>query len=315
MITIHSVSRRYGELVAVDQVDVTIGRGEIVGLLGHNGAGKTTLMKMITGYLEPSEGSIVVGGHDLATARVDAQRILGYLPEAAPAYGEMLVQDYLVTLARLRGVPAAEVPRAVARAVKRTGLADRLLQPIDTLSKGYKQRVGIAQAIVHDPAVLVLDEPTNGLDPVQILQIRQLIRDLAAHTTVILSTHILQEVEAVCDRVLVMIEGRLVADRALSELLRSDELVLGLDAADDPRSLVTVPGVVAVDAEAPAADGRRVWSIRYEGEPPAQAVLARAMEAGWTVHQLAPRVHTLEAVVRRLQADHVAGREVERGAA
>lgn len=316
MIEFHSVCRRYGQLTAVDQVDVRIGQGEIVGLLGHNGAGKTTLMKMLTGYLEPSSGHVTVGGHDLLTDRTAAQRLLGYLPEAAPAYGDMLVQDYLITMAQLRGVPADQVGAAVARAVQRTGLQQRLMQRIDTLSKGYKQRVGLAQAIVHEPKVLVLDEPTNGLDPAQIVQIRALIKELAEHSTVLLSTHILQEVEAMCDRVLVMIDGRLVADRSLADLLASQELLLQLADGATLEGLVQLPGILSVDP-APELDkpGLSAFLVRYDGDPPTEAVLAHALQHGWPVRGLAPHVHTLEHVVGRLTADHVAHREVVVGGA
>jgi len=168
MIRIDDVARHHGTIRAVDGISTEIGRGEIVGLLGHNGAGKTTLMKMITGYLEPTRGSIRVNGLDVVERREEAQRLVGYLPENAPLYPEMLVQEYLLMMAELRGVPRERAEHAVGRAVAATGLQDRLLQPIATLSKGYRQRVGIAQAIIHFPKVVILDEPTVGLDPIQI---------------------------------------------------------------------------------------------------------------------------------------------------
>jgi len=302
MIDIHGATRAYGELLAVDHVDVSIGRGEIVGLLGHNGAGKTTLMKMLTGYLEPSEGTLSVAGHDVVRERTQAQHRLGYLPEAAPAYGEMTVQDYLVTMAELRGVDRDQLPRAVARAVVRTGLQDRLHQRIDTLSKGFRQRVGLAQAIVHSPQVLVLDEPTNGLDPEQILAIRDLVRELARDATVILSTHILQEVEAVCDRVLVMAGGRLVADASLHDLLRSDQLVLWSD-ADADTVLSGVDGVAKVEEVDPDdhAPGVRRWVVSCDGPPAGKAILDALQRAGADVHGLAPRARSLEAALKELK--------------
>jgi ABC-2 type transport system ATP-binding protein len=307
MIDIHGATRRYGELVAVDHVDVSIGRGQIVGLLGHNGAGKTTLMKMLTGYLEPSDGTLSVAGHDVVHERTLAQHKLGYLPEAAPAYGEMTVQDYLVTMAELRGVDRAQLPRAVARAVVRTGLQERLHQPIRTLSKGFRQRVGLAQAIVHEPQVLILDEPTNGLDPEQILAIRELVRELAKDATVLLSTHILQEVEAVCDRVLVMAGGKLVADASLHDLLRSDQLVVWTD-ADADQLLADVEGVAEVhevepDAHAP---GVRRWLVSCEGPPSGKPILDALTAAGAPVYGLAPRTRSLESALRDLQAKGVA---------
>ena len=242
------LTRRYGSLLAVDDFSVEIGRGEIVGLLGHNGAGKTTVMKVLTGFLEPSAGTVSVGGVDVTDDRSGVQRQIGYLPESAPLYPEMLVQEYLVMLAELRGVPAPNVDSAVVAAAASVGIVDYLVRPISTLSKGYRQRVGIAQAILHQPAVLVLDEPTNGLDPGQIQSIRALIRKLSANTTIILSTHILQEIEAVCDRVLVMIEGSLVADSPLSELLSSDVVCVSLraGASDVEGRLGGIAGVQSV---------------------------------------------------------------------
>ncbi len=218
MISIRNLTRRYGSVVAVDDFSVEIDRGEIVGLLGHNGAGKTTVMKVLTGFLDATSGSASVGGIDVQADRAGVQRQIGYLPENAPLYPEMLVQEYLVMMAELRGLKPAEIPATVASVADSVGIGAHLLEPIGTLSKGYRQRVGLAQAIVHRPEVLVLDEPTNGLDPVQIQTIRELIVELSERATIILSTHILQEIEAVCDRALIMIEGSLVADAPLGEL-------------------------------------------------------------------------------------------------
>lgn len=309
MISIHNLTRRYGEAVAVDRVSAEIARGEIVGLLGHNGAGKTTMMKILTGFLEASEGSVRVDGHDVSTARAEVQRRIGYLPENAPLYEEMLVQEYLATVAELRGVPAAEIPARVGEAIVATGLQDRCIAPIGTLSKGLRQRVGLAQAILHHPDVLILDEPTNGLDPMQIEQIRQLVKRLGERTTILLSTHILQEVEAVCDRVLVLIGGQLVADAKLADLLDSRRVRLVLAGARDvAATLAKVPGVVEVVAEG-EADGRSTWSVRWTGaEAPVPGLLAAAAAAGWTVHAAAPETRTLETVFKELQAKHAAAK-------
>jgi ABC-2 type transport system ATP-binding protein len=311
MIEIREVVRAYGETRAVRGVSLSIGRGEVVGLLGHNGAGKTTLMKMLTGYLEPTSGSIRVGDHDVVSDRAAAQRLIGYLPENAPLYPEMLVQDYLLLLAELRGVAADQRVRAAGRAAAATGLGGFLTRPIATLSKGYRQRVGIAQAIVHDPAVLVLDEPTNGLDPVQIQSIRELIRRLAKKTTILLSTHILQEVEAVCERVLVMIDGSLAADAPISTLLATGSIRVALRGATGvPEALGALAGVKAVRklGQDPVLAGFEAFAV---DAPPtvAPSVAALASKHGWEVGSLTPEHQTLDAVFRRLQSDHAARQE------
>ena len=305
MISISHLSRRYGSLLAVDDLSVEIGRGEVVGLLGHNGAGKTTVMKVLTGFLEASDGSVQVGGIDVAEDRAGVQRQIGYLPENAPLYPEMLVQEYLAMVAELRGVAPEQVAAAVGRAARSVGVGEHLVRPIGTLSKGYRQRVGIAQAIVHEPDVLVLDEPTNGLDPVQIQSIRQLIRELSERTTIILSTHILQEIEAVCDRVLIMIEGCLVADSPLAELVASDRVRICLPAEAEgvAARLEGVAGVQGVGAIGPVPADRRftAYSVRFEGDPPVGALIDAAREAGWSLGAVAPETRTLESVFEELQ--------------
>ncbi|MCB9663303.1 MAG: ATP-binding cassette domain-containing protein [Alphaproteobacteria bacterium] len=308
MIAIEKLTRRYGDLVAVRDVSTTIQRGEIVGLLGHNGAGKTTVMKILTGFLDATDGTVTVDGLDVATDRTEVQRRIGYLPENAPLYEEMLVQEYLLMMAELRGVPAPDLEARVAEAVVATGLGDRLLSPIGTLSKGLRQRVGIAQAIVHRPEVLVLDEPTNGLDPTQIQAIRELIRRLGERSTIILSTHILQEIEAVCDRVLVMIDGSLAADAPLAELRGARSIRLGLapGATAVASTLAGVPGITSVTAVTGQPD---TWLLAFSGdEPPVPAVIAAATTAGWTITRVAPEQRTLEQVFADLQHRHVAGR-------
>jgi ABC-2 type transport system ATP-binding protein len=311
MIEIKNVVRKYGDTTAVRGVSLSIGRGEVVGLLGHNGAGKTTLMKMLTGFLEPTSGEIQVGGHDLVNDRAAAQRMIGYLPENAPLYPEMLVQEYLLLMAELRGVPADKRVAAAGRAGAATGLHQHMVQPISTLSKGYRQRVGLAQAILHQPAVLVLDEPTNGLDPVQIQLIRDLIRKLAQNTTIILSTHIMQEVEAVCERVLVMIDGVLAADQPLQKLLVTGEIRMSvMGATDVAQRLERVPGVRAVRplGPDPALPGFDQLSIDAPASS-APDIAAAAAGAGWRVGALTPAYQTLDAVFRRLQLEHAARAE------
>lgn len=226
MLGVHQLSRTYGSFVAVDNVSFSINKGEIVGLLGHNGAGKTTIMKVISGYLEADTGRVTVDGVDLQSSPKVVQQSLGYLPESLPVYPEMTVADYLDYAADLKGLKGDEKTSELRRAIKATDIAEKLLVPIATLSRGYKQRVGVAQAILGRPKLLILDEPTNGLDPEQTQHMRDLIREVAKDATVILSTHIMQEVEAVCSRVLMLHAGSLALDAKLDELRASHHLLL-----------------------------------------------------------------------------------------
>ena len=221
MIEARGLSKWYGDIVAVDDVSFSVGSGEVVGFLGPNGAGKTTTMRMLTGFLPPTDGTALVAGHDIFEESLAARRAVGYLPETPPLYPEMSVTGYLEYVARIKDVPRRQRRAAVDRALERCGLAEVRRRVIGALSKGYRQRVGLAQAIVHDPAVLVLDEPTVGLDPLQIREIRSLIAQLAREEkhTVILSTHILPEVEAICRRVIMVAGGRKVVDAPLAELV------------------------------------------------------------------------------------------------
>jgi ABC-2 type transport system ATP-binding protein len=227
----------------VHDVSFEVGRGEVVGFLGPNGAGKTTTMRMLTGFLPPTDGTALIAGHDIFSDPLAARRAVGYLPEILPLYPEMSVRSYLEYVARIKDVPRRSRRAAVDRALERCGLAHVGPHVIGTLSKGYRQRVGLAQAIVHDPAVLVLDEPTVGLDPLQVREIRQLIRDLAAprdgepQHTVILSTHILPEVEAICRRVILMNAGRKVVDAPLAELVRGGRSLDEIFARETARDL------------------------------------------------------------------------------
>ncbi len=218
MIKIENLTRSYGDFTAVNDVSFHIKQGEIVGLLGHNGAGKTTIMKMLTGYLEPGSGTIEIGGLDIGQQQRAVQQKIGYLPENCPVYPEMTIIDYLNYAAGLHGIPESSRSQAVFKAIRRTELNQKATQPISTLSRGYRQRVGVAQAILHEPKILILDEPTNGLDPSQIQHMRALIKELAENSTVILSTHILHEVQAICDRAIIIRNGKKVLDARLDEL-------------------------------------------------------------------------------------------------
>ncbi len=224
-IEVQNLSKHFGSVVAVDDISFSVERGEVVGFLGPNGAGKTTTMRMLTGFLPPSEGSVRIAGHDTFAEPLAARAAVGYLPETPPLHPEMTVASYLRYVTAIKGVSRARRRDAVARAVERCGLSGVARRVIGTLSKGYRQRVGLAQAIVHEPPVLVLDEPTVGLDPIQIREIRSLIQTLsapvaegAARQTVILSTHILTEVEAICDRVILMDRGIKAVDQGLASL-------------------------------------------------------------------------------------------------
>ncbi|MFY9974088.1 MAG: ABC transporter ATP-binding protein, partial [Chromatiaceae bacterium] len=248
MIEVRELSRSYGELKAVAGVSFDIGHGEIVGLLGHNGAGKTTIMKMLTGFLEPSSGTIRIDGLELAERRREVQRRIGYLPENCPLYPEQTVLDSLEYQALLHGMPPQRRPAAIRQAIERTALGPKAAATVGTLSRGYRQRLGVAQAILHSPKILILDEPTNGLDPTQIQHMRDLIRELAREATVIVSTHILQEVEAVCERVLIMRAGTLALDSALESIGHHPRLLVTLNRspAEVQPILAVVPGVSGV---------------------------------------------------------------------
>ena len=250
MLSVKNISRSYGEFVAVDDVSFSIGSGEIVGLLGHNGAGKTTIMKMISGYLEPDSGEITVNERLLSSDLKLVQADIGYLPENLPVYAEMTVVDYLDYAADLKRLPRRDKTSEIQRVVRETDLTEKLLQPIATLSRGYKQRTGVAQAILGRPRLLILDEPTNGLDPSQTDQMRQLLRSIAESATVILSTHIMQEVEALCNRVLIMSGGKMVVDENLQALRSSNRIrVQAIHASGGIEKLIQpVDGVQEVKA-------------------------------------------------------------------
>jgi len=304
MLEVSHLSRRYGPVVAVDDVSFRIDRNEIVGLLGHNGAGKTTIMKMLTGYLEPGGGTIRVDDLEIGRDTLAIQARIGYLPENCPVWPEMAVADYLDFQAALHGVAPERRTKAVAAAIGRTALADKAAAPIHTLSRGYRQRVGVAQALLHEPDIVILDEPTNGLDPTQIRHMRELIRDLAKSATVIVSTHILQEVQAVCDRVLILRAGRLVVDSRIDALPGTAGLIVAIegDAADTLRRL---PAVSHCDPQG-AANGIREY--RLDAPVAAAPSIAEAvMRAGLKLHALRARRNDLETVFAEANDEVVHG--------
>jgi ABC-2 type transport system ATP-binding protein len=312
MIDVTDVSKSYGTVQALDGVSFHVGEGEVIGLLGPNGAGKTTMIKILTGYLQADEGQVTVDGLDVLAHTLEVQRRIGYLPENAPLYPEMSVQGYLMMMADLRHIPDGDRRSCFSEAVRATGLEDQLTRPIGELSKGYRQRVGLAQAILHQPKLLILDEPTVGLDPTQIVEVRHLIGRLARHSTVLLSTHILSEVEATCNRVIVLLNGQVRADASLSDLEATGYVVLVLGEPVAPAvgevtaALRALPQVRSVES-VPVADGRE-YRVRGDsslvGERPLgdlrPLLYDLARERDWPLRELRREVRTLETVFGEL---------------
>ncbi len=319
MIEAQNLSRRYGDFTAVNDVSFAVGEGEILGLLGPNGAGKTTTIRMITGFLPPTGGRVTIGGTDLFEAPVKARRQIGYLPENVALYGEMRVGEYLAYRAGLEGLKRAEAKRACESAQERCLLSDVRNQVIGTLSKGYRQRVGLATAILHDPEVLILDEPTVGLDPKQIIAIRELIRDLGRERTLILSTHILSEVELLCNRVLIIDKGRIVAEGTPESLRQSSRgaseirvAFSGVDGVDAERSAATTEitealgGLAGITAVAPGPEAGEFRLAATADTDPRAEIFRLAVARGWTLIELAQSKASLEDVFVRLTTNHPA---------
>ena len=300
MISAQNLTRKYGAFTAVDDVSFRVGDGEIVGLLGHNGAGKTTIMKMLTGYLEPTAGTASIDGFDIGDQRRQAQALIGYLPENCPLYPEMTVVEFLDYAAELKGIALGERPQALRDAIAATGLGEKATEPIASLSRGYRQRTGVAQAILHRPKIVILDEPTNGLDPAQIAQMRGLIKTLAETATVILSTHILQEVRAVCGRVLVVNRGKLVLDARMDELAGASRLRLVTSGPPEKvEPLIAGLGLVTrVDRLADQGTGHAyALGLNGHGVETVAPAVARAITAGGLdLYALHPEQRDLEAV-------------------
>jgi ABC-2 type transport system ATP-binding protein len=302
LIEAEGLSRHYGDLLAVDGVNLRLERGEVLGLLGPNGAGKSSTLQMLTGALAPSAGRVRVAGHDLDSAPLLARAALGFLPEQPPVYRELKVDEYLAYCARLRRVPAAEVGPAVARAKLRTGLEAVGHRLIGRLSKGFQQRVGIAQAIIHNPPVVILDEPTVGLDPIQQREIRGLVRELGRDHGVILSTHILPEVQAVCDRVMILHQGRVVLDDTLRGLAAATGSRLRVEFERPPPvgALQALPGVTAVEHD---GNGYRLGTSAGFSS---RALLTAALEGDWGLALLQPERRSLEELFVQLTCGEAA---------
>jgi ABC-2 type transport system ATP-binding protein len=303
MIDVANLAKNYGETYALRGVSFSIPGGQVVGLLGPNGAGKTTLMKILVGYLLPTSGSARVAGHDVVEAPRAVQERIGYLPENAPLYHDMLVQDYLDFAAEIRDLTPAKKRQALERVVHDCDITSVLTRPIGHLSKGFRQRVGLASAMIHDPEILILDEPTTGLDPNQIVEVRALIRRMAHRKTVILSTHILSEVEASCDRAVILIDGQVRADGTLDELTRSREQVVTarFDSLDEAtRVLAGIPGVAEVKS-ASRHDGFATIRLSLAGNDDlGEAIAAAVQSRGWRLRELRRDDRNLEQVFRDL---------------
>ncbi|WP_192820594.1 gliding motility-associated ABC transporter ATP-binding subunit GldA [Rufibacter sp. LB8] len=299
-IEIKDLTKLYGAQAAVDHVSFTVGTGEIVGFLGPNGAGKSTTMKIATCYLPPSSGTVLVNGHDVLEEPKEVRRQVGYLPEHNPLYLDMYVREYLHFVGKLHGLGGSELTARTNEMIQLCGLDREKHKKIGALSKGYRQRVGLAQAMIHDPAVLILDEPTTGLDPNQIVEIRALIKEVGQAKTVLFSTHIMQEVSALCDRVLIINQGKLVADSPVAELKnmgRKETRILAEFEADaDTSSLATLPGVQRVE---PA--GNLKYRIIAEGKTDLRSAIFRlAGEKGWPLVGLQQEENSLEKLFQDL---------------
>ncbi len=308
MIEVRHLSKHFGRTVAVNDVSFDVSRGEVLGFLGPNGAGKSTTMRILTGYIPPTSGRASVAGIDLVEDSLAVRRRIGYLPESAPLYGDMEVVEFLRFVAEIRGISPGETRERIARMVKRCGLDSVIGRSIHHLSKGYRQRVGIAQAMIHDPDLLILDEPTSGLDPNQIIEIRELIRELGREKTVILSTHILPEVSATCDRVLIIDEGAIVASGSPQELSASHGSGEGVTItvrSSDPAGcgdlLRAAPFVSEVSVADGSADG--LVSIEIFGTEQSglgEEVFRFAVANNWTLAELRTEKASLEDVFRSL---------------
>jgi ABC-2 type transport system ATP-binding protein len=312
VIEVQHLTKRYGPTTAVDDVSFRVERGEVLGFLGPNGAGKTTTMRVLTGYMPPTEGKAIVAGYDVLTQPLEAKRRTGYLPETPPLYPEMTVRDYLMFVARIKGVPRAERKSRVAAIMERTRVADVAARHCAKLSKGYKQRVGLAQAILHNPEVLILDEPTAGLDPKQIIETRQLIKQLAGDHTIILSTHILPEVSQTCHRVVIINKGRVVAvdtpENLTARLRGSETMYVQVDApgADVKTALEAVPGVTQVSA-AEMRGTIATFEVNSEtGRDVRRDLAGTVVRQGWGLLELRPLRMSLEEIFLHLTTEDVA---------
>ncbi len=314
MIEVQHITKRYGRVTAVDDVSFRVERGEILGFLGPNGAGKTTTMRILTGYMPPTDGRATVAGFDVFTHPIEAKRRTGYLPETPPLYPDMTVREYLDFVARIKGVPPKERKERVTTVMKRTHVHDMAGRHCGRLSKGYRQRVGLAQALIHNPEVLILDEPTAGLDPKQIIETRELIRGLAGDHTIVLSTHILPEVAQTCQRVVIINNGRVVAvdtpEGLTGRLQGAETMYIQVDAegGDATEALQALPGVSRVAlvdqrTDNPALQGFEVESAR--GTDIRRDIARAVVTRGWGLLELRPMRMSLEEIFLQVTTEEV----------
>ena len=306
MLEIRHLVKSFGPLVAVDDVSFTVPQGEVLGFLGPNGAGKSTTMKMITGFLAPTSGTAVVCGYDIATQPIAAKRHIGYLPEGAPAYPDMTPADFLDFIAHIRGFSGEEARRRIGQVVDAIRIAEVMHQPIETLSKGFRRRVGVAQALLHDPDVLILDEPTDGLDPNQKYEMRRVIAAKRPNKAIIISTHLLEEVEAVCSRAIIIAHGRILADGTPIELAQRSRhhnavrlTVAGGADGNFRAELAALPGVAAVEPVG-GSPGDGVIVFPRDGRPVVGEIAELARERGWTISGLQVERGRLDDVFREI---------------
>jgi ABC-2 type transport system ATP-binding protein len=311
-ISLKNLTKRFGSILAVDDISLSVTGGEVLGFLGPNGAGKSTTMRMVTGFIEPTSGTAEVCGLDVTRHPVETKRRIGYLPEGAPTYGDMTAESYLGFIAEIRGFDGAEKRRRIDAAIDKVDLQEVTRQPIDTLSKGFKRRVGLAQALLHDPEVLIMDEPTDGLDPNQKHQVRTLIREMSRDKAIIISTHILEEVEAVCSRAIIIAHGRILADGTPQSLLAQapnhNAVVITVDDADAESfriDLLSVTGVAAV--ENIPIQGEANGTSRLRALPAGGATIAGDIEEmlrgkNTPVHEMFIERGALDDVFRKITA-------------
>jgi ABC-2 type transport system ATP-binding protein len=311
MIHVENLTKYYRDFCAVDHIGIQIRKGEILGLLGPNGAGKTTTLRMLTGFLRPSAGIIRINDFAIDTHLVEIKKIIGYLPESAPLYHDMLVYDYLGFVADLRGMDGARKLARIRELGELCGIREVMHQPIGELSRGYRQRVGLAHAMMNDPEVLVLDEPTSGLDPNQIVEIREIIRRIGQEKTIVFSTHILSEAEATCDRVAIIHHGKIVADSGKAELKenlggqnRIHLTLEGADAASADQALRNLEGVLRLEVLEADGNRLRLRLVCQLSADPRAAVYQAIKQTDWTLLEFHQEAESLEAIFRELTKEN-----------
>jgi ABC-2 type transport system ATP-binding protein len=313
LIEVQDLTKTFGERTAVDHISFAVNKGEILGFLGPNGAGKTTTMRMLTSFMPATSGTARVAGFDVFDDSLEVRRHIGYLPENPPVYPDMTVGSYLDFVARIKGVPSEKRAQRVTDALEKTNITDKRDELIKRLSRGYKQRVGLAQALVHDPDVIILDEPTVGLDPKQIIEVRHLIKNLAGNHTIILSTHILPEVSMTCDRVVIINKGKIAAvdtpQNLTSQLKGGQRIRVEVQASEQPlrEVLAQIPGASRVQIEAAPLAGHVLATIEAaEGKDIRSAIAARIVEKGWPLFELKGVSLSLEDIFLELTTDDAA---------